>query len=190
MSGLCGVVHFDGAPVDPQILSHMATAASHRGPDGTRFWTDDAVGFAHLVHHVTPESCCEQQPLVSEDGRFALNADARIDNREELSRTLKAKGYLTEPNPTDADLILAAYRCWDTDCPSHLIGDFAFAIWGPDHRIGHFWPPRAIAEVLERLVALVFKCFRPEESAYRVADAMIEARFGTGYSSVSSLPGM
>jgi len=129
MSGLCGVVHFDGALADPEIVAQMAMAASHRGPDGTRFWSNDGVGFAHLVHHITPESRCEQQPLISEHGRFVLNADARIDNREELIRTLQAKEYLTEPNPTDADLILAAYRCWDTDCPSHLIGDFAFAIW-------------------------------------------------------------
>jgi asparagine synthase (glutamine-hydrolysing) len=31
--------------------------------------------------------------------------------------------------PTDAQLILHAYRAWGTACPEHLLGDFAFAIW-------------------------------------------------------------
>ena len=30
---------------------------------------------------------------------------------------------------TDVELILHAYRRWDTGCVDHLLGDFAFAIW-------------------------------------------------------------
>ncbi|UCF83254.1 MAG: hypothetical protein JSV50_19085, partial [Desulfobacteraceae bacterium] len=67
--------------------------------------------------------------LVSERGDLVLTADARIDNRDDLIRSLTTNGHLAESDPTDADLILNAYECWGTDCPTHLIGDFAFAIW-------------------------------------------------------------
>lgn len=36
MSGICGIVNFDGAPVDPELLKKMAEAAAYRGPDGIR----------------------------------------------------------------------------------------------------------------------------------------------------------
>ena len=38
MSGLAGVVHFDGRPVTRALLDCMAAAAPHRGPDGTHHW--------------------------------------------------------------------------------------------------------------------------------------------------------
>src|SRR5215212_5986209 len=129
MSGICGVIHLDGAPVEPEILKEMAKAAAHRGPDGIRYWTDDNAALAHLALNITPESLREQQPLVSCGNDLVLTADARIDNRGELIRALGAKGYLPEAEPTDGELILAAYRCWGEECPARLVGDFAFAIW-------------------------------------------------------------
>ena len=29
----------------------------------------------------------------------------------------------------DAELVLRSYQKWNTACPHHLLGDFAFAIW-------------------------------------------------------------
>ena len=29
----------------------------------------------------------------------------------------------------DSEFILAAYEKWGEECPKHLLGDFAFAIW-------------------------------------------------------------
>ena len=129
MSGICGIINLDGAPVESKVLQKMAQAAAHRGPDGIRYWADGNVGLAHLALNITPESAREKQPLVGKQDGLVLSADARVDNREELTRTLNAKGHLTDPAPTDADLILAAYRCWGEGCAAHLIGDFAFAIW-------------------------------------------------------------
>jgi asparagine synthase (glutamine-hydrolysing) len=135
MSGICGIVHFDGAPVDPEVLCQMAQAAAHRGVDGIRYWLDHTVGLAHLVHNITPESQREQQPLVSQQQDVALSADARLDNRDDLLRLLTSRGHLTaSPTPTDAQVILAAYRCWGPACAAHLLGDFAFVVWDAVHR--------------------------------------------------------
>lgn len=129
MSGICGIVNFDGEPVDPGLLAKMAKASEFRGPDGIQYWVKDNVGLAHLALHSTPESVREELPMVSCRGDLVLTADARVDNRPELIDILLSKGTLHDNDPTDADLILAAYECWGEDCPEYIIGDFAFAIW-------------------------------------------------------------
>ena len=63
------------------------------------------------------------------DGLVWITADARIDAREELIHKLEANACRELAHANDADLILHAYRVWDTSCVHHLVGDFAFAIW-------------------------------------------------------------
>lgn len=129
MSGICGAIHWDNQPVEALDLQQMAKAAAYRGPDGVRFWVKKNIGIANQALNITPESAHERQPLTSSDGSLVLTADARIDNREDLITRLSAKAFIRIPPYTDADLILAAYQAWDTNAASHLIGDFAFAIW-------------------------------------------------------------
>jgi asparagine synthase (glutamine-hydrolysing) len=83
--------------------------------------------------YTTPESLHETQPLVYRGGQLVLTADARIDNRDELLRTLRSSTSESRL-VTDADLILAAYRRWGAECPKHLLGAFAFAIWDAEAR--------------------------------------------------------
>ena len=125
MSGIAGCIRFDGRAPDPDTLPAMTEAAAHRGPDGIRSWRGDTAHLAHLALDITAADARENQPLVEDD--LVLVADARIDNRSALCRSLSP--HLRSPRPTDAALILAAYRKWGPDAPSHLIGDFAFAIW-------------------------------------------------------------
>lgn len=132
MSGVCGIIHFDGSPVDHAVLRKLVSAAPHRGPDGIAEYFAAGAGFAHLALHSTPESIRECQPLVRADGQLVLVADARIDNRQDLIVELRSD--LPEGIPTDADLILAAYVRWREQCAIRLLGDFAFAIWDADRR--------------------------------------------------------
>ena len=138
MSGICGLVNFDDAPVERERLIAMTQPVSYRGPDGITYWQNTHAGFAYLALIVTPESVNEQQPLVSSD--IVLVADSRIDNRDDLMRVLKASGQLRTDTPTDVELILAAYNHWDTACAEHLLGDFAFALW--DNRNQRFFAAR------------------------------------------------
>ena len=66
-------------------------------------------------------------PLCVEPG-LAVAADARLDDRDALCGALgvppAARGGLA-----DGDLILRAWRRWGRDCPNHLLGDYAFAVW-------------------------------------------------------------
>ena len=129
MSGICGIINFDGRPVERALLEKMAAAAAYRGPDGINYWIRGELGFVHLALHTTPESKLENQPLVHKQYGLVLAADARIDDRQSLIAKIKGKNVYINDKPTDAALILAAYIAWGTHCPEHLLGDFAFVIW-------------------------------------------------------------
>jgi asparagine synthase (glutamine-hydrolysing) len=55
---------------------------------------------------------------------LVIVADARIDNAGDLGRELRLSSGISTEN-----LIAAAYLRWGEDCPAHLEGDFAFALW-------------------------------------------------------------
>lgn len=126
MSAIVGLYYLDQRPVEPAILSKMVDVLAHRGPDGRDSWCDRNVGFGHCMLWTTPESIHEQLPLTR--GEFAITADARIDNRQELIAALELSDYPAE-QLNDSQLILAAYEKWQERCPEKLIGDFAFVIW-------------------------------------------------------------
>jgi asparagine synthase (glutamine-hydrolysing) len=129
MSGIVGIVHFDGAPVDRNLLGRMTGFMAFRGPDAQEIWIDGNVGFGHTLLRTTEESKLERQPF-SLDGQLWIVADARVDARRELVPQLKAHGHESlSPDATDVELILRAYQTWGENCVEHLLGDFAFAIW-------------------------------------------------------------
>ncbi|MCS4223303.1 asparagine synthase-related protein [Salinibacter ruber] len=130
MSGLCGCIHWTNRPGHAQTAAQMADAAAYRGPDGIEAWSGARASLTHLALNVTAADERESQPLVEND--LVLVADARIDDRSTLQSNVRRQ--LRTGSPTDADLILAAYRRWGADCPAHLIGDFAFAIWDLEER--------------------------------------------------------
>lgn len=128
MSAICGIVRFDGKPVDSIELETMVESSPYRGPDDVGYHVHGNAGFAHLAFHVTPESVHEKQPLISNDGRLVLVADVRLDNRAELYGKLNLGHDLNTP-VTDPELILFAYRKWGKSCVKQLLGDFVFSIW-------------------------------------------------------------
>jgi asparagine synthase (glutamine-hydrolysing) len=128
MSGIVGYWNLDGHPADPRVLDRMLQSVSHRGPDGRRTFVEGAVALGHLRLFSTPESLCEVQPLFSGDRNLCLIFDGRLDNRAELFSEIVSKG-LRLRDDTDAELALRAYECWGFECPTKLLGDFAFAIW-------------------------------------------------------------
>lgn len=124
MSAIAGIYHLTHQPVDRSVLIRMIDVLKHRGVDDSGIWLKDSVGLGHRMLWTTPESLIEKLP--AEMGKFAITADARIDNRDELIQRLQLD---RQQKLTDSELILAAYQKWGEDCPAQLLGDFAFAIW-------------------------------------------------------------
>jgi asparagine synthase (glutamine-hydrolysing) len=133
MSGIAGIVQFDGAPIEPGLVERMTGAMRTRGPDGIQHWRKGSVAFGQCMLRTTPESLQEKQPLANEDQSLVLTMDGRVDNLEELRRGLLARGAVLRDH-SDAELVLRAYEAWGEECPKHIIGEFVFVIWDARHR--------------------------------------------------------
>lgn len=88
------------------------------------------IAFGCGIQINTPESRFEILPFYDNESNLCITADAIIDNRDELIKLLQISSVKGEVL-TDSQIILAAYKTWGKECPKHLIGDFAFAIWDP-----------------------------------------------------------
>ncbi len=126
MSGVCGVVRFDGAPIDPRDLARQTSRLKHLGPDGVSPWREDPAAMAQLRMRVTREDGFDVQP--AHDGPCTLVADVRLDNREALAGALAIDPAELAGMP-DSALLMRAWRRWGEDITQHLIGDFVFAVW-------------------------------------------------------------
>lgn len=128
MSGIAGIVHFDGAPADSDALDKMTATMVRRGPDGVGRWIGDTVALGQCMFRTTPESLLETQPLANEDETLVLVMDGRVDNCGELRRELLERGARLRDR-TDAELVLRAYEAWGEECPLRIVGEFVFFIW-------------------------------------------------------------
>lgn len=127
MSGICGFLDLQGHEVPGGLLDPALGRLARRGPERTRNWHQGAVALGHTLLATTPEAVNETMPLHDAETGCVITADARLDNRDVL---LPALG-LSDTSVGDGEILLAAYLRWGEDCPCHLLGDFAFAIWDP-----------------------------------------------------------
>ncbi|HUE76776.1 MAG TPA: hypothetical protein VMM83_02455, partial [Longimicrobiales bacterium] len=97
------------------------------------------VGLGCIPWRVTPEDDGYRGPVCSADGSIVAVADARIDNRDELASSLGIAPR-DMAGMSDTQLVLGAWRRWEHECPRHLVGDFAFALW--DGRRGELFCAR------------------------------------------------
>lgn len=128
MSGIAGIVNFDGAPLDPALIERMTERMRYRGPDGIRHWRQHSVALGHCMLQTTAESREEILPLTNDDASLVLVMDGRVDNWQELRKRLLDQG-LVPRSRADAELVLLAYECWGRDCLQYIEGDFALVIW-------------------------------------------------------------
>ena len=126
MSAITGIFYRDGRSVNSELIKKMNDRLSHRGPDGSAVWCNGSVALGHQMLWTTSESLHEKLPFEDEDLGLVITADARIDNRNELSNELDIED---KENISDSYFILKAYEKWGEKCPEKLLGDFAFAIW-------------------------------------------------------------
>ncbi len=128
MSGIGGIVYFDGRMVTLETLGSFIDVCAHRGPHGRGVWADGNVGLALRLLSPGDDEPSRPRQLDLRNGDLVVVADARLDNRRELMTALSLR---PEDNSelASADLIRAAYLEWGDQCTEHLLGDFAFAIW-------------------------------------------------------------
>jgi asparagine synthase (glutamine-hydrolysing) len=110
------------------LAQSMLDAMKERAPDGMQLVCRGpaALGQAFLRTGSSGAEAPNRQTL---DGEVWIAADARIDGRGELLRSLRATGREIATDAPHAELILHAYMAFGDRFLDHLIGDFAFALW-------------------------------------------------------------
>jgi asparagine synthase (glutamine-hydrolysing) len=128
MCGIAGLVRLDGHSIDPEVLSKMTSALSHRGPDGGDTYIDGSVGFGHRRLSIIDLSDAASQPMISKDGDTVLTFNGEIYNFQEKRAMLEAKGHRFH-SQSDTEVLLTLYREFGEKCVDHLRGMFAFAVY-------------------------------------------------------------
>jgi asparagine synthase (glutamine-hydrolysing) len=113
-------------PVDAELIDRMLPTLERRGPDAAGRWHDGPVALGHRRLSIIDLSERSSQPM--RDGDLTLVFNGAIYNYRELRADLVARGHRFVSDG-DTEVILKAYREWGDDCPAHLHGMFAFAIW-------------------------------------------------------------
>ena len=126
MCGLCGELRIDGNAASSETIAAMLPALRRRGPDDEGLWQAGPVALGHRRLSIIDLSDRSHQPML--DGELSLVFNGAIYNYRELREQLRARGH-EFVSGGDTEVILKAYREWGEDCPQHLHGMFAFALW-------------------------------------------------------------
>lgn len=129
MCGIAGFIALDDRSTEVErtmIVEAMCDAIRHRGPDHRGVFVKGraAVGMQRLA---IIDVAHGQQPIFSEDGRFAIVFNGEIYNYREIRKELEAKGRRFSTN-SDTETILNTYLEFGEKCVLKLRGMFAFAI--------------------------------------------------------------
>jgi len=127
MCGIVGIVRNDGKPVDEQLLTRMNNAIRHRGPDDDGYYLNGSAGLA-MRRLAIIDLKSGQQPIHNHDRSAWIVFNGEIYNYLELREKLEKLGHTFYTN-SDTEAIVHAYDRYGADCPKHLRGMFAFAIW-------------------------------------------------------------
>ena len=132
MSAICGLHQRANAGDE---LAAMLAALSDYGETAAQ-WRDGTVGLGCRHATTTPTNRtrdADGTTGIAFRGGIAVAADARLDDRNGLCDALGVP-RAERRALADSDLIRRAWQRWGRDCPNHLLGDYAFAVWDANKR--------------------------------------------------------
>ncbi|MFL6209359.1 MAG: asparagine synthase (glutamine-hydrolyzing) [Pyrinomonadaceae bacterium] len=127
MCGIVGMVRGGDRAVDAELLQRMCDAIRHRGPDEEGRYLKGRAGLA-MRRLAIIDLAGGQQPIHNEERSAWIVFNGEIYNYKELRARLEKLGHEFYTD-SDTEAILHAYEQYGADCPKHLRGMFAFAIW-------------------------------------------------------------
>lgn len=130
---MCGIFAVQGKNIESTTSTEAALdTLSLRGPDER-----GSVHFPTCVLGHTRLSIIDlgsgQQPMRDNEHNRAITFNGEIYNYKELKKELESKGHHFSTN-SDTEVILKAYQEYGIDCPKHLDGMFAFALWDEEKK--------------------------------------------------------
>ncbi len=106
----------------------MARAIEHRGPDGEGHFVDRNVGLGHRRLAIIDLSPAGHQPMLTEDGRYALVYNGEVYNFAELRAELESLGQRFVSR-SDSEVVLKSFAQWGIGATRRFNGMFALAVF-------------------------------------------------------------
>jgi len=141
---MCGIAGFWNGHCDigPEkrvaVLSAMAGAVAHRGPDSAGVWQDEqaGLGLSHRRLAIMDLSDAGHQPMVSASGRYVVVYNGEIYNHPTLRAELDEPGKKTTwRGHSDTETLLAMIEAVGVEAAlSKAHGMFALAVWDRTER--------------------------------------------------------
>jgi asparagine synthase (glutamine-hydrolysing) len=132
MSGIAGLLRFDGRPVKRHDLERVANSLRQYGPDQSDIIASESMGLVHVLMRMTPEDRFDRQPWQGASGSM-ITADVRLDNRDDVLTRIG----ISQRDATawaDSRVLLTGWEKLGDDIWPMLRGPFAVAIWDPRNR--------------------------------------------------------
>ena len=115
------------------LVTGMALAIKHRGPDDAGAWADEEAGIAlgHRRLSIIDLSAAGHQPMHSHCGRYILVLNGEIYNHTVLRTELQNMGGAPVwRGYSDTETLLAGFAAWGVVATlKRSVGMFAFALW-------------------------------------------------------------
>lgn len=127
MCGIVGIVQQENRVVDASLLVRMSDCLRHRGPDDDGHYVNGSVGLG-MRRLAIIDLAGGHQPIHNEDKTVWIVFNGEIYNYQELREQLEKLGHQFYTD-SDTEAIVHAYEQYGAECPAHLRGMFAFAIW-------------------------------------------------------------
>ena len=130
MCSICGIADFlDSSRVDGDIAEKMGKTMRHRGIDGDGLYVSEYVALQHNRLAVIDIENGRQPMSITHNGKkYTVVYNGEIYNCAELREELAENG-VTPQTHCDTELVLYSYIIFGDDCPNHLNGIFAFAVY-------------------------------------------------------------
>ncbi len=113
--------------VNMDDIHKMTYEIEHRGPDSIKFWSDGWIGGGFCRLAIQDISERNDQPLLSNDGRYIIFYNGEIYNRDALKAELQAY-QLQWKTSGDTEVVLNGYIAFGSDLLSKISGMFTFII--------------------------------------------------------------
>lgn len=132
MCGICFIYHnqppgiAENKAENETMIKRMVNALNHRGPDAQNHVLRGTVALGHTRLSIV-DIRGGSQPMLSDDGRFAIVYNGEIYNYKELRQQLEQQGFVFNTH-SDTEVILNLFIRDEALCVQHLRGMFAFAI--------------------------------------------------------------
>ncbi len=131
---MCGIAGILQATPEIQglesVLAGFQRALRHRGPDDAGLWISPSqnIGLAHTRLAILDLSPSGHQPMISQDGRYAICFNGEIYNYHALRSWLIDRGHVFESH-SDTEVLLHLYAEEGERMVERLRGMFAFCLW-------------------------------------------------------------